>query len=80
MKDVVSKDHIDNSNQLKKLLADYKEAEDLVSIGAYENGSNPKVDRAIEKIDQINNFLTQEIEEKVSFEDTKMRLAQIINS
>ncbi len=80
MKDVVSKDHIDNSNQLKKLLADYKEAEDLISIGAYENGSNPKVDRAIEKIDRINNFLTQEIEEDVSFEETKMKLNQIINS
>ncbi|MDZ7672961.1 MAG: flagellar protein export ATPase FliI [Halanaerobiales bacterium] len=80
MKDVVSKDHIDNSNQLKKLLADYKEAEDLISIGAYENGSNPKVDRAIEKIDRINDFLTQEIEKDVSFEDTKMKLDQIINS
>jgi len=80
MKDVVSKEHVNNSNQLKKLLADYKEAEDLISIGAYENGSNPKVDRAIEKIDRINNFLTQEIEEKVSFDQTKMKLAQIINS
>ena len=80
MKDVVSKEHVNNSNQLKKLLADYKEAEDLISIGAYENGSNPKVDRAIEKIVRINNFLTQEIEEKVSFDQTKMKLAQIINS
>ena len=80
MKDVVTKEHVNNSNQLKKLLADYKEAEDLISIGAYEHGSNPKVDRAIEKIDRINDFLTQEIEEKVSFEETKMKLAQIINS
>jgi len=80
MKDVVSEDHIENANQLKKLLADYKEAEDLISIGAYEQGSNPKVDRAIDKIDRINDFLTQKIEEKVSFEETKRRLAQIINS
>src|SRR6056297_1341788 len=80
MKDAVDNDHLENANQLKKLLADYKEAEDLISIGAYENGSNPKVDRAIEKIVRINNFLTQEIEEKVSFDQTKMKLAQIINS
>ena len=80
MKDVVSEEHIENANQLKKLLADYKEAEDLISIGAYERGSNPKVDRAIDKIDRINDFLTQKIEEKVSFEETKRRLAQIINS
>ncbi len=80
MKDVVSEEHIENANQLKKLLADYKEAEDLISIGAYEQGSNPKVDRAIDKIDRINDFLTQKIEEKVSFEETKRRLAQIINS
>ncbi|MGM0445246.1 MAG: flagellar protein export ATPase FliI [Bacillota bacterium] len=80
MKDVVSKEHINCSNQLKKLLADYKEAEDLISIGAYERGSNPKIDRAIEKIDQINNFLTQEIEEDISFDETKRKLTQIINS
>lgn len=80
MKDVVSKEHNENANQLKKLLADYKEAEDLISIGAYEKGSNPKVDRAIEKIDRINGFLTQPIEEKVSFRETRSRLAQIINS
>src|SRR6056297_401562 len=80
MKDVVSQQHLENANHLKKLLADYREAEDLISIGAYEEGSNPKVDRAIEKIDRINNFLTQEIEEKVSFDQTKMKLAQIINS
>ncbi|HKL13225.1 MAG TPA: flagellar protein export ATPase FliI [Halanaerobiales bacterium] len=80
MKDVVDNDHLENANQLKKLLADYKEAEDLISIGAYEQGSNPKVDRAINKIDRINDFLTQRIEEKVSFEETKKRLAQIINS
>jgi len=80
MKDVVDDDHLENANQLKKLLADYKEAEDLISIGAYEQGSNPKVDRAINKIDRINDFLTQRIEEKVSFEETKKRLAQIINS
>ncbi|HMA60699.1 MAG TPA: flagellar protein export ATPase FliI [Halanaerobiales bacterium] len=80
MKDVVTAEHNENANQLKKLLADYKEAEDLISIGAYERGSNPKVDRAIDKIDRINDFLTQRIEEKVSFSETKNRLAQIINS
>lgn len=80
MKDVVTEDHIENANKLKKLLADYKEAEDLISIGAYERGSNPKVDRAIDKIDRINDFLQQRIEEKVSFERTKKKLADIINN
>ena len=80
MKDVVTEEHNENANRLKKLLADYQEAEDLISIGAYERGSNPKVDRAIDKIDRINEFLTQRIEEKVSFAETKNRLAQIINS
>ena len=79
MKDVVDKEHIEYASEIKKLLADYKEAEDLISIGAYERGSNPKVDRAIEKIDLINDFLTQQIEEKVNFEETKKKLADIIN-
>ncbi len=61
----------------KELLAVYKESEDLINIGAYVKGANPKIDEAISKIDKINDFLTQAIEEQFSFEETIAFLEQI---
>ena len=43
------------------MLASYNEAEDLINIGAYAKGSNPKIDYAISKIDAINDFLRAEL-------------------
>ena len=42
----------------------------MINIGAYKSGSNPSIDYAISKIDAVNDFLTQDVEEKVSFEET----------
>ncbi|MFW6273342.1 MAG: flagellar protein export ATPase FliI [Halanaerobium sp.] len=79
MKDIVSDQHVEAAFQFKKLLAEYKQSEDLINIGAYESGSNPELDRAIKKIDKINNFLTQGIHEKVSYQDTVKRLKKIVS-
>ncbi len=59
-----------NAGVLRKLLALYSEKEDLITVGAYARGSNPDVDEAIDKIDAINTFLRQEIEEKAELKDT----------
>ena len=67
MIDIVSKGHWNSAQRLKSILATYKEAEDLINIGAYVSGSNPKIDYAISMIDQINNYLVQDIQEKVNF-------------
>ncbi|HID95619.1 MAG TPA: flagellar protein export ATPase FliI [Candidatus Latescibacteria bacterium] len=67
MIDVVSEEHRRAANRLKGVLATYKEAEDLINIGAYVKGSNPKIDYAIEHIEKIKNFLKQGIDEKVDF-------------
>ncbi|HET9130870.1 MAG TPA: hypothetical protein VFO86_07985, partial [Terriglobia bacterium] len=48
---------------IRDLLAVHKDSEDLINIGAYKRGSNPRIDRAIEKIDSINAFLKQNAEE-----------------
>jgi len=66
MIDVVSKEHLEKSMKLKDLLATYKEAEDLINIGAYTKGTNPKIDLAISKMDAINAFLKQGIMETSS--------------
>jgi len=77
MNDLVEKDHLKASEKIQQWLATYNQSEDLINIGAYEKGSNPEVDKAIEKIDQINNFLIQGIEEKANYEDTVKRLKNI---
>ena len=51
------------------MLAIYERNSDLVSIGAYKAGTNPKLDYALSKIDGINGFLTQGVDEAFSYEE-----------
>jgi len=78
MKDVVDEEHIKAADNFKKILATYNQSKDLINIGAYEHGSNAEVDCAIDKIDSINNFLTQNINEKTNFKQTVERLKNIV--
>lgn len=70
MSSIASKEHKQFANQLKNVLATYTEAEDLINIGAYKSGSNKEIDYAISKINAVNNFLTQNVDEKFTFEQT----------
>ncbi len=67
---IATKEHKDVAGKLKNVLATYREAEDLINIGAYKEGSNREIDFAIEKIDQVNEFLRQSTEDKFSFDET----------
>lgn len=60
MNGIIKPEHQQLSRNARELLATYREAEDLISIGAYSKGSNPKIDAAVAKIDDLNNFLTQQ--------------------
>ncbi|MFA7572423.1 MAG: EscN/YscN/HrcN family type III secretion system ATPase, partial [Lutispora sp.] len=75
---IVSDYHKDLANEIKKILSIYKDSEDLINIGAYQKGSNNKVDYAIEKIDNINEFLMQATQENVDFETTISIMKSII--
>ncbi len=66
------------SRQARELLATYRESEDLINIGAYVEGSNPKIDRAVGCIEELNDFLTQDITETDFETDLWERLGQII--
>jgi len=74
MMEVVSKEHYQAAQKLRSMMAIYREAADLINIGAYVAGSNPQIDRAIEKIDGINRFLCQDVFEINTFEETKQAL------
>jgi flagellum-specific ATP synthase len=56
--------------QIKEVLATYAKAEDLINIGAYAAGSNPKIDFAIRMIEPIKRYLRQGIHEETSFEES----------
>jgi flagellum-specific ATP synthase len=71
---VADREHKAAAGKLKNIMATYNEAEDLINIGAYKKGSNPNIDRAIEKIDQVNEYLLQSTDEKFSFEETVKEL------
>ena len=61
----------------RRLLAVYTEAEDLINVGAYAEGSNPEIDEALSKIQQMNEFLQQGIIEKAEISDTVRRLSEL---
>ncbi len=67
------------SGEMKKILATYRDAEDLINIGAYRAGSNKDIDFAIEKINAVNTFLQQGTEEKFLFDDILQLMEQIFS-
>ena len=77
MSDVVVDEHMAANRNMRALMAVYKEAEDLIHIGAYVKGSSKKIDEAIEKIDVINGFLCQGVFEQTTFEQTIQQLEGI---
>lgn len=77
MSSIVDPVHKKASGKLKNVLATYAEAEDLVNIGAYKAGSNPSIDYALSKIDAVNEFLQQDVYEKITFEESIRRLEML---
>ena len=78
MDDVVHPAQLESARAFKSLLATYKKAEDLINIGAYVSGSNPKIDLAIRMIDPINTYLNQSVAERVRFEESVQQLEILV--
>jgi len=78
MIDVVSKEHYDLSMKFKDIMATYKSAEDLINIGAYTRGSNPKIDLAIQKYELMVPYLRQGIVESFDWRTSMNALKNIL--
>lgn len=78
MKAVSSPEHVKLAQKLRETLAVYKDAEDLINIGAYKPGSNPKIDKAVKVIDHVNDFLKQRAEDPTNFTSTVRMMQQIL--
>ena len=80
MDDIIDSEQRQYANKLKETLAIYRKAEDLINIGAYVAGSNPKIDYAIEMIEKINRYLKQDIDETTDFAESISQLAQLFEA
>jgi flagellum-specific ATP synthase len=63
--------------EIRDLMATYKKSEDLINIGAYKRGSNPRVDLSIDRSDLINKFLKQRAEEPSQLSTTQQQLIEL---
>ena len=79
MPNIVTEEHLGLSNNIKDLMAVYKEAEDLINIGAYKKGSNKKIDTAIDLIEDIEGFLRQDTQASPSFQETLNTMKNIVD-
>jgi len=79
MIDVVTPEQRISANRFRSLLATYEEARDLIDIGAYKKGSNPRIDESIALIDQCHNFLRQDIYEEITYGDTVTQLERAVS-
>ncbi len=78
MTDIVSPEHRQLASRLRDIMGVYEKNADLVSIGAYKAGSNPKLDHALGKMDAINQFLMQGVNESFSYEQSLEQLRAIL--
>lgn len=69
MSSIATSEHKELAGKLRNVMATYNEAEDLINIGAYKNGTNREIDYAIQKIQAVNEFLMQKTDEKFEFNE-----------
>ena len=80
MKAVASPEHLRMAQKLREIIATYNDAEDLINVGAYKAGANPKIDRAIKLIEPINEFLRQKTDDHSNMNQCIRTLSQILLS
>jgi flagellum-specific ATP synthase len=67
MHEIAAADHIELARRFRQLVATYEHNRDLISIGAYQRGSDPRVDAAIALWPRLTKFLQQDVRERVDF-------------
>lgn len=77
MSDITTNEHRKSANNIKRLMAIYRDSEDLINIGAYVKGSNADIDEAIDKHKLIEDFLMQDVHDNFSFDETLNVLKEI---
>jgi flagellum-specific ATP synthase len=79
MRDAIEDQHLNAAQKIIEILSAYREAEDLINIGAYVSGSNKRIDYARSMIDTVNDFLRQGIFEKITYTDIIKQLVALVS-
>ena len=77
MRNVVSPEHFKSAAHVREMMAVYREAEDLINIGAYKMGTNPRIDLAIKMEGSIEQLLKQSVEEHASFDEAQQMIMNL---
>ncbi|MFN3201720.1 MAG: FliI/YscN family ATPase [Bradymonadia bacterium] len=77
MNEVTTKAHQQAAGKVRRLMATWAKVEDLIRIGAYQQGSDPAADAAVAHIESINMLLQQGVEENATFERAEQQLTAI---
>jgi flagellum-specific ATP synthase len=80
MPDITTSEHRELASKVREVLAVYQEAEDLIAIGAYAQGSNAKIDYALRMIDAVRAYLCQSADEHVSLEESMHQLRKLFDA
>ena len=80
MNDVVPEQHLSLAQEARDIIATYQESSDLIDVGAYKPGSNPKIDRAILLHEPLNQLLRQKHNDVDSLDETVQKLNHLLNS
>jgi flagellum-specific ATP synthase len=70
MNDITEKEQIEAAGRMRNLMSVYDANYDLVNIGAYKSGTNKALDEAISKMDKVNEFLQQNIYDKIPYDES----------
>jgi len=80
MPEISSDAEMRTASAVRQLIATHREAQDLIQVGAYAAGSDPRIDAACAAMPHIENFLRQSVGERTPFAETKTRLEALARS
>ena len=80
MPDVVESEHLKMARELRRMYSTYQQNKDLISVGAYRGGSDPRIDKAIAKNPAILDFLQQDMDEAVDMSRSLHELSELLAS
>jgi flagellum-specific ATP synthase len=78
MDSIVSKQHLQSAQRMRQLYSAYRQQRDLIAVGAYQKGSDPRVDEAIALWPEISAFLQQSVDQRAGLADSLSRLDQVL--
>lgn len=78
MPQVISPEHLQQARVLKQIYSLYQQNRDLITLGAYQRGSDPNLDQAIAMIPGINHFLQQGMKDVIPYDEALSSLGRIL--